>query len=128
MSAMSLPSRAEFTCSAISGQLSGDDVDLRSVTVNNVGDGGVAQGQILIEFAEAVVDEENTSLAKRRDEVILQLGEDAMVDAAAVIAIFNAIDRVADATGIPLDDLIAVTTEDMRAELGIDNFASAKND
>jgi len=31
------------------------------------------------------------------------LGTDALVDAAAVVANFNAIDRIADATGIPID-------------------------
>lgn len=111
----------------VSGQLSGEDLDLRSVTISNMGERGVIHGQILIDFAEAVIDEENKSLARRRDPVIKRLGGEAMIDAAAVIAIFNAIDRVADATGITLDDIMAVATEDMRAELGINSFASAEN-
>jgi hypothetical protein len=50
-----------------------------------------------------------------------------MIDAATVTATFNANDRVADATGIPLYDIMAVSTEDIRAELGINDFASAKD-
>ena len=112
----------------VSGQLSSEDFDLRTVTETNVGDGGVPYGQVLTSFAEAVLGEDDELLQRKRDEVVKNLGGEAMVDAAAVIAIFNANDRVANATGIPLDDIMAVATVDMRTELGIDSYASAKND
>lgn len=51
------------------------------------------------------------------------LGTDAFVDAAAVVANFNAIDRIADATCIPIDSERVELTADLRAELGIDAFA-----
>ncbi len=111
----------------VSGQLSSEDFDLRTVTETNVGDGGVPYGQVLTSFAEAVLGEDDELLQRKRDEVVKNLGGEARVDAAAVIAIFNANDRIADATGIPLDDIMAVATEDMRAELGINSFASAEN-
>jgi len=38
----------------------------------------------------------------------------------------NAIDRVADATGIPLDPERVAPTADLRAELGIDIFAEGR--
>ena len=50
----------------------------------------------------------------------------ALVDAAAVAALFNGIDRVADATGIPLEDEKAESTAEIRAAIGIDDFAAAK--
>jgi len=50
------------------------------------------------------------------------MGGAALSDAAAVAALFNAIDRVADATGIPLEAEKAAMTEGMRAQLGIDAF------
>lgn len=50
------------------------------------------------------------------------MGGAALSDAAAVAALFNAIDRVADATGIPLEADKAAMTEGMRAQLGIDAF------
>ena len=112
----------------VSGQLSSEDFDLRTVTETNVGDGGVPYGQVLISFAEAVLGEDDELLQRKQDEVVKNLGGEAMVDAAAVIAIFNANDRIADATGIPLDDIMAVATVEMRTELGIDSYASAKND
>ena len=43
-----------------------------------------------------------------------------MVDAAAVIASFNAYPRAADATGIPLEETKAALTADLRAALGLD--------
>jgi hypothetical protein len=111
-----------------SGQLSSEEFDIHTVTESNVGDGGVPYGQVLINFAEAVLDNDDELLQRKRDEVVNNLGGEAMVDAAAVIAIFNANDRIANATGIPLDDILAVATVEIRAELGIDSYTSAKND
>jgi len=33
--------------------------------------------------------------------------------------------RIADGTGIPLDDMVAAMTADLREELGLNEFASA---
>ena len=49
-----------------------------------------------------------------------------MVDAAAVIAAFNGYPRVADATGIPLEDYKADVTEALRSELGLDSLNHSK--
>jgi hypothetical protein len=43
-------------------------------------------------------------------------------DAAGVVGLFNAIDRIADATGIPLEAEKAEASADFRAALGIDRF------
>jgi hypothetical protein len=51
------------------------------------------------------------------------LGGDALVDAAAVAGLFDAIDRVADATGIPLEPEKQEATTDLRARLGIGKYA-----
>ena len=45
------------------------------------------------------------------------------MDADAVVGLFNAIDRVADATGIPLEAAKAKASADFRAGLGLDRFA-----
>ncbi len=55
-----------------------------------------------------------------------KMGHEALVDTAAIIATFNAIDRVADATGIPLEEDKAAMTVHMRAQLGINNFPSTR--
>ena len=43
-----------------------------------------------------------------------------MVDAAAVIAAFQAYPRIADATGIPLEDAKETVTGPLRDELGLE--------
>ena len=61
-----------------------------------------------------------------RHNLMAKMGQEALVDTAAIIATFNAIDRVADATGIPLEEDKAAMTVDMRAQLGINNFPSTR--
>ncbi|PWT85864.1 MAG: hypothetical protein C5B56_13370, partial [Proteobacteria bacterium] len=67
------------------------------------GDGNIAHGALLVSFADAVLDGDDRRLATVRSEIADRLGAAALVDAAAVVATFNAIDRVADATGIPIE-------------------------
>lgn len=89
------------------------------------GAAGVSAERELIAFADAAVGR-RADLAARRDAVRAVLGEEATLDAAAVIAGFDAITRVADATGIPLEAPKAEATADWRAALGINSFRSAK--
>jgi len=42
------------------------------------------------------------------------LGNDVLVDASAIVATFNAIDRVADSIGISIDEARVAVTEDLR--------------
>ena len=66
-------------------------------------------GQVLLAYADAAV-AETPDLALRRQTVADTLGHAAMVDASAVIAIFQAVVKIADATGIPLDTPSSSTT------------------
>ena len=86
------------------------------------GDGGVADGEVLVAYAEAVMGLEGSDLAAAREHLLQTLGDAALVDAAAVIATFNAVDRMADATGTPLEDYKAEATAEWRADLGLDAF------
>jgi len=81
---------------------------------------GIPDAAILLEFAEAAIGADPARLDAARAAVIEAMGGAALSDAAAVAALFNAIDRVADATGIPLEDDKAAMTTEMRAHLGID--------
>lgn len=56
-----------------------------------------------------------------------EIGERAAMDAAATIAIFNGLVRVADGTGIELDEGVFAASADVRATLGLDAFAGAAN-
>ncbi len=89
------------------------------------GSGGVAHGAELIRFATAVLGNDASELAAARMAIADAMGGAALTDTAAVAALFNAIDRVADATGIPLEDAKAADTADFRSAIGIDDFAAA---
>ena len=109
-----------------SGETSGQQVDLRAVTEEAVVS-GLPGGEVLTALAGAVVrgDEEATRVA--RDRVHSELGEAALVDAAGVIGNFERMVRIADGTGIPLDEPLAMVTGDMRKALGIDAYGGAAN-
>jgi hypothetical protein len=57
-----------------------------------------------------------------RAALVDTLGEAAMMDAATVIAAFNAYPRIADATGIPLEDAKVAASATLRAQLGLEAF------
>jgi hypothetical protein len=80
----------------------------------------------LLAFADAAVAADAAALRRAREAVVAAMGEAAMVDAAAVIAGFDGITRIADATGIPLEPPKAEQTADFRRALGIDRFETAK--
>ena len=90
-------------------------------------DGGVKHGDRLVAFTEAVLGDDETALERERRTVRTLLAPEAFVDLAAVIGSFNVVDRIADATGIPLDEPLAATTGDIRDELGLGRFVSAAN-
>lgn len=104
----------------------GDELDLKTVTGETAGDGGIAHGALLTAFAEAAIGDDDQILADLRTRIRQQIGDDALVDSAAVAGLFNAIDRVADSTGIPLEDAKAEDTVDLRQDLGIDRFHSVQ--
>jgi len=99
---------------------------LKAVVGGVEGDGGVPHGRLLMDFAEAVLGHDDERLDRVREDIRRALGPDALVDAAGVICNFDAIDRVADATGVPLDKERVGLTADIRSELGINAFAEGK--
>lgn len=88
----------------------------------NPEESGIPDAGLLVEFAEAAVGDDPGRLAAARSAVASRMGADALADTAGVAALFNAIDRVADSTGIPLEEEKAAMTEDFREELGINAF------
>ena len=102
------------------------DLSLVNGAADN-GDGGIPDGRALVAFAEAVLGTDNGVLHTHRTALQDALGDAALVDAAAVVANFNAIDRVADACGIPLDASTEDMTAEMRASLGFDDFAVGRD-
>ncbi len=79
-------------------------------------------GSLLIEFATAVIEGDANERARTREMLHRKLGPAVLVDAAAVVASFNAVVKIADATGIPLEDYKAAATADLRHQLGLDRL------
>ena len=102
-----------------SGEHTGDDYDLTAIVAEGVADGGVAAGAALAAYADAFFRNES-EFAATRERLEREVGEEASVDAAAVLAIFNAVVRIADATGIPIEETKARMSADIRDALGLD--------
>ena len=89
------------------------------------GDGGAAgvpNAATLIEYGEAMLRGDAERRSRARDAIHTALGPAALVDAAAIVASFNAVVKIADASGIPLEDYKAQATQDLRAALGLERF------
>ena len=91
---------------------------------------------MLVHFAEAAVEagpgvpggcHDDPALEEARQKLLAALGSEALVEAAATVANFQRMDRIADGTGIALDGALDLMTADMRQELGIDAYAAAAN-
>jgi len=110
-----------------SSRAKGESYDL-SLLTGTKGDGNIPHGALLVVFAEAVLGNDDWRLQEVQAAIRDQIGDAAFVDAAAIVATFNAIDRVADATGIPIEDSKAASTADVRAALGINAFAEQRGE
>ena len=108
----------------VSGQHTGDEYDMHSVVEGVTDTSGLPQGDLMNAFAEGVCNRNPAQTEAARKGIVATLGEAAMVDAAAVIAAFNAYPRAADATGIPVEEFKLESTEDLRKELALDALPS----
>ena len=103
----------------------GEDLNLRAIVEGADTDSGVPHSTPLINFVEAALTD-TPSLAAARAALSEVVGMEGMVDAAAVIGNFQRMTRIADTTGIPMDEMTAAVTVEMREELGLNEFASAR--
>lgn len=105
-----------------SGEHDGTPQDLRNILAEELQASAVPQAGLLIGYADAFVAGDAATLAGLGGEIETALGPAALVDCAGVVAIFSAVVRIADATGIPLEDYKAEISADFRDTLGIDRF------
>ena len=84
--------------------------------------GGVEHGDILVAMAEAMVSGNETRISNARNHLREAMGDAAFVDTCATIASFNAVVKLADGAGIPLEDYKEKNTRDIREQLSIDEF------
>lgn len=106
-------------------QQRGDEVDLQAIVAGTEVDSHIPGGEELIELVEAALEHPET-LDQARKSLSVALGPEALIDAAGVIGNFQRMVRIADATGIPVDAMTAVVTEDIRADLKLNDFVSAR--
>jgi hypothetical protein len=111
----------------VSGEANGLTVDLQgALDADHIGDVGIPASPELLAFTNAVelgrgdVDTTRAALAAA-------IGDDAATEAAAIIAIFNGLVRVADGTGIQLDDGVLTASVVERELFDINRFAGAAN-
>ncbi len=78
-------------------------------------------------FAEAAVRAETEDLARLRTELLAAVGPEGVGHAAATVSAFSGLVRVADSTGIPIDDGLAAVSVDARTELGLQDYGGAAN-
>jgi len=88
---------------------------------------GVPHGELLVRFVDASF-ESADALAAVRDECVAALGMETTVDAAAVIANFHMMTRIADGTGTPLDVGTQQMSEEFRESLELNDFATKRFD
>ena len=110
-----------------SSRAKGEDYDLALMTGAR-GDGNIPHGGLLVAFTDAVMGSDDAALSKIRNDMRAAIGDAALVDAAAVASAFNGFTRIADSTGIPLEDAKAESTADFRAALGINAFAQQRGE
>lgn len=111
--------------------MSSDALDLRVdlervVDPHHLGDVGLPDSAVLLAFTNAVASG-TPDLAETRRALTDRVGEEGLLEAAATIAIFGGLVRVADGTGIQLDDGVFGASADDRRRLGIDDFAGSAN-
>ena len=99
--------------------------DLAAVAAGE-GDGGLPHGAELIAFTEAIGSGEDDAIQRTRAQLVDAAGEEFMVDAAAVVANFEMMTRVADGTGAKFPDAGADKRAELASSLGIDVFTSAR--
>ena len=80
----------------------------------------------MIAFADAFYADKPTALEEARTALRAVVGDGALVDAAGIVGVYDAVVRIADATGTPLEDYKIELSASLRDELGINHFPSAR--
>lgn len=105
-----------------SGQHAGEQLEVGAALEGSGEAAGVAHGALLVEYGEAMLRGDAARQDRAREAVFAVLGAEALVDAAAVVASFNAVVKLADGAGIPLEDFKSEATADLREALGLERL------
>ena len=104
------------------------EIDLHSIRGNHSSaNKGIEFGPSLLAFAESIALRDTPEITKARNALLQVAGPHVVVDAAAVAANFQRMVRIADAIGIPVDNMNTELGQQVRAELNLEEFPSAQN-
>ena len=98
----------------------GRRVDLRAITDRAV-EPLLEGGRALLDLVDATLSGDDAGRAAAA-AAVGELGDGALVDAAGVIGTFSMMNRIADATGMPVGRGALQRTAEVRSRTGIDRF------
>lgn len=108
-----------------SSTTAGSPADLTALS-HGSGDAGLPFGADLVAFTEAIAGNDVDAIAAARETLTDAAGQAFMVDAAAVVANFEMMTRVADGTGARFPDDPSGGRHELAASLGITDLVSAR--
>ena len=108
-----------------SGHRTQTSFNLGKLTNTSAVDIGIVNEATLLALADAVLTGSKETTQTARENAFSELGEQASLDAIAVIAGFNGITKVANGTGLPLDPETHNSTVAMRTETSIDQYSES---
>ena len=104
---------------------SGTPADIIAIAEGE-GDAGLPHGAELVAFTDAVAGVDDATLVAARAALVACAGESFMIDAAAVVANFEMMTRVADGTGSRFAEDGAAHRAAISEKLHINEFTSAR--
>lgn len=97
------------------------DLEPRAITDRSL-DPLLPHGRALLDFVDAVLVGTHGERTTARSMVTEAVGPTGLVDAAGVVANFEMMNRIADATGMPVGKGTLKRSAEWRALIGIDQF------
>lgn len=88
---------------------------------------GIEASAELTAFADAVIKGTDADRDAALEALVGAVGVEGAVDTAAVIANFQMMNRIADATGIPLDTPTQIASLDLQEALHLERYTNAAN-
>ncbi len=104
-----------------SAQVTTTPLEPRAITDRSL-DPLLPHGMALLDFVDALLVGSETELTRAREKLLEEMGSNSLVDAAAVVGNFQMMNRVADATGMPVGKGTLKRTKEWRELLGLDRF------
>jgi hypothetical protein len=107
----------------VSVQKTGQEFDLTSIADGADADGNVPHQELLLAFADSVVRRESDRAAALRPQLIEALGEEGYFDVCGVAAGFHGFTRVADSSGVPIDEPYQADAAPVQEAIGLREHA-----